>query len=94
MQAAQSDLQIPHSLLQVTAFLIRENLINFEQIDAYFPDTASDPIIDYHVNLNKVARHRYSRLDIKILDKEVEAELNQEFDQAENKNGDLKLEAK
>ena len=98
MQAVQSQAgePIPHSLLQVTAFLIRENLVTFEQVDAYFPaeTSAVDPIIQYHLNLWKVTRHRYSRLDIKILDKEVEAELNREFDSAEEQNNQLREQIK
>jgi hypothetical protein len=97
MLRTQEENVIPHSLLLVTAFLIREDYLMFEDIDPYLAkpskkeekasdEEEEDEVVKYHQVLQKVLKFRYSQLDLKILDKDKVALLNKDIDEADEKN--------
>ena len=79
---------MPHSLLLLVAYLIREDIILLEAIwpyfqkqvreDGKFRDT-DDEVLIYHENMLRVLVHKYEQLDMKILDKEQADKENQEI---------------
>lgn len=87
---------IPYPLLLLVAFLIREEIISFDSVDPYLvkrvfteenkPVDEDDTVLNYHKVQHEVLNHRYSQMDLKVLDAEAFNNANYSINEKYTKN--------